>query len=357
MITRLNRFGVTALASLALLGLCGGQARAQAVFRVGDPSAGNQPAPNTWCGAGLTAPNTGYYGNPYVWSPTGASLSGAADVINAQGQLVQQLEQSKIIKEQAEQAKLDTKRKAYDQWLYERATRPSIEDDREQAYLESIRRARHDPPLAEIWTGKALNDLLKTLQKSQAQGIQGPSVLLEEGILKHINVSAGTSAGSLGILTNANALKWPYVLKGAAYKKDRDAITELAPQAVQQAGSGEVDEDTLRGLGDSVNRLLASLKRNVAEIEPNDYIRAKRYLNQLDTAVAALKDPNVAKSVNRKWVGKETTVASLVAQMTRDGVRFAAANEGDQPAYTALHSAMVTYDNYVGPQTRQPTPK
>ena len=37
------------------------------------------------------------------------------------------------------------------------------------------------------------------------------------------------------------------------------------------------------------------------------------------------------------------TVAELVANMTGQGLRFAPAASGDEPSYTALHRAMVTY--------------
>ncbi len=41
------------------------------------------------------------------------------------------------------------------------------------------------------------------------------------------------------------------------------------------------------------------------------------------------------------------TVAELVQQMTRQGLRFAPAVSGDESYYTVLHRALVDYDNSV----------
>jgi len=37
-------------------------------------------------------------------------------------------------------------------------------------------------------------------------------------------------------------------------------------------------------------------------------------------------------------------VAQLVDDMTRNGLKFAPANPGDEPAYTALYQSMLSYD-------------
>src|SRR5262245_35110125 len=65
--------------------------------------------PNPWWG----------YGN---WGQTAWNgfLTGAADVISAQGNFEIAKRESQVIRQQAEQAKLDTRRKAYEQWQWER---------------------------------------------------------------------------------------------------------------------------------------------------------------------------------------------------------------------------------------------
>ena len=77
-----------------------------------------------------------YYPNPYYPSipargpaaygiGQGAALSGSADVMNAYGNVVTKQEDARILREKANQAKIDTKRQAFDEMMYEKANTPS----------------------------------------------------------------------------------------------------------------------------------------------------------------------------------------------------------------------------------------
>src|SRR5437773_6804757 len=76
-----------------------------------------------------------YATNPYATykGPVGGYLSGASDVINAQGQFMTSTQQAYLQREQVRQAKIDSRRKAFDENLYERAKAPTLEDERERA--------------------------------------------------------------------------------------------------------------------------------------------------------------------------------------------------------------------------------
>jgi hypothetical protein len=60
--------------------------------------------------------------------------------------------------------------------------------------------------------------------------------------------------------------------------------------------------------------------------------------------VKALQDPNVANQFNGKHAARGDNVAQLIDLMTRKGLTFASANPGDEPYYTALHQALLSYD-------------
>src|SRR5437868_6486858 len=79
-----------------------------------------------------------YATNPYVEykGPYGGYLSGAADVINSQGQFMTSQQQAYLTREQVKQASTESRRKAFDENLYERAKRPTLEDERERARIE-----------------------------------------------------------------------------------------------------------------------------------------------------------------------------------------------------------------------------
>jgi hypothetical protein len=289
--------------------------------------------------------------NPYVNynGPVGGSLSGAADVINAQGQFMNSTQQAYLQREQVRQARIDSRRKAFDQNLYERANAPTPEDERERARIENLRRSRNNPPVTEIWSGKALNDLLLAIQQQIARKIEGPHVPLEESVVRRINVSGSRTGGSLGLLLPDGRLNWPFVLRAPEFQADRDKLDQLASTAFKQAGSNSVDFGTIQGMTNAVNSLTNQLRRNVDSIPPNDYISAQRFMRELNQTITALQDPNVSNFVNQTWAARGNSVGELSREMIRQGLRFAPATTGDQSAYVALHTGMVAY--YVPPET------
>jgi hypothetical protein len=250
-------------------------------------------------------------------------------------------------REVVRQAKVDTRRKQTDEFLYERQVLPTYEDERERARIESLRRSRNDPPITDVWSGKALNDLLLGLQMQQARTTQEPQVPLDQDMLQSINVTSAQGGASLGLLRDEGKLSWPLVLQRADYQSERNKVDQLAYSAYRQAANGSVAADILEGMTQSVNALGAQLKSNIDEIEPNNYIAAKRYLSELSSTIRALQSPQVSNYATRKWAAKGRTVSELVQNMTRDGLVFAAATAADQEAYRGLHRAMVAA--YVPP--------
>jgi hypothetical protein len=254
------------------------------------------------------------------------------------------MEQSKLTHEQVRQAKVDTRRKQFDEYLYERQRRPNAEDERERRRLEALRRARNDPPITEIWSGKALNDLLLGINQMLTQGMQGPTVPLDPSILRYINVNSGANAqGSLGLIQDGGKLSWPLTLRTSAFATERKKLDELSPKALSQAQSGEVDGDTLVAMVEAVDTLQAKLKKKVSAISANDYIKAKRFLNDFEQTCKVLQSPDVSKYATRKWSAQGDTVLELVSNMNRNGLRFAPATPGGEAAYVALHRGMVAY--------------
>jgi hypothetical protein len=296
------------------------------------------------------------YANPYLSSygwgigglGYGAALSGAADVINAQGQFMLDQQQAFMGREQYFQAKIDTRHKNVQEYLYERNVLPTEEDDRERLRLETIRRARNDPPATEIWSGKALNDMLQAIQKQRAQGVQGPEVAIDQDALKHLNLSGNQTLSSIGLLRDGGKLPWPAAFLDETFNDERKNLDQLAGEVMRQIDSGAADGGTIAAMKRAEAKLAKGLKANVDSIAPNDYIEAKRFLNDLDGTFRALQDPNVGKYASGKWAAMGRTVGDLVTEMTRQGLKFAPALAGDNPAYTAIHTALVAY--YLPPE-------
>jgi hypothetical protein len=347
------------LAGAATLGLPGLPARAQSDnFRVvqqapdvGSTMTGNVVGPPRGYQAGVLSmpvPTPSYPPGFPGWypswlGPAGGYLSGASDVISSQGQFIQDVQQRNLMEQQVKQAKMDTRRRALDEYLWERQVLPTQEDERERVRMEQLRRSRNDPPPSEIWSGLALNNLLLAIQQMQVKNGPGPTVLINQAILPRINVTSGTTTGQAGLLRDGGRLRWPLVLNRPVFAADRQRMDELMDQAVQQARSGSTDADTLQGMIDTVNSLSAAIRAHIDDFTATDYSRAKVFLREIRSTIRALQDPNVANYLTGKWVACGNTVAELVDGMTRQGLRFAPALRGDEPAYTALHRDMVAY--------------
>lgn len=284
---------------------------------------------------------TGIYAPNY--NPYGGALTGAANVIDAQGNMMVNQQQAYIMREQAKSSRIDNKRKKLDEQLYERKVTPTNEDERERARIENLRRSRNNPPLTEIWTGKPLNDLLLAIQQQTAQGVTGPNIPLNQELLPHINVTGGQSQGSLGMLRDGGKLNWPLELQGGTYDFDRGELDKLGPKVVKEAEAGSISGKTILAMRNSVVSMQSALLGRVHDAPFNDYIKAKRFLSDLDDTIKVLQEPSAGNYVSKKWAARGVNVFQLTMNMTNEGLKFAPYTPGDENAYIALHTAMVQY--------------
>jgi hypothetical protein len=306
------------------------------------------------------APASGGY-NPWGWgwgasNPYEGYLNGAANVTlaNAQYQMITQ--QARLVREQANQSHLDTRRKTMEQRAYELAMRPDPEEERQKDLYRALNRARNNPPAVEIWSGDALNGLLTAIQSAQSRGIKGPLVSLPPDLVRHVNVTPGVTRGSTGLLKGGGNLPWPFVLRQPTFDSERAAITKPLTEAVRQAHSGEVNVTTLNDLDAALKQFQANVDARIADLTPDQYVQAARFLRELRGSFNVLKQSDVAKYFSPQRTAQGNTVAELVAHMTANGLRFAPAVSGDEPYYTVLHRALVTYDDGIATLVARPTP-
>src|SRR5262249_16814828 len=118
---------------------------------------------------------------------------------------------------------------------WEKANTPTANDLREQERAEALRRARHDPPLSEITSAIALNAVFDEIRQVQTtQGLRGPMVPLYPEIIKLINLTDGTTRGSTSLFTDPKDFSWPLVLERDEFARERKALEQEIPQAVDQ---------------------------------------------------------------------------------------------------------------------------
>jgi hypothetical protein len=302
------------------------------------------------------------YGNGYggygYYNPDGTyGLSGAANIISSTGRFLTNQQDAFMKKEQVIAERVANRRRIFDENLYEREKAPTLEDDRQRYLKMQLERSRNNPPVTEILSGKALNDLLADLRtlasKSDTATLRTFPMTLDEEGLKRINISS-TRGGNLGLLRNEGQLAWPMVFYSADFKEDREHISNMAKKAYQQADvTGQVDVGIIQQLTTDVDKMSKQLRKVGADLTPAQYIEAKGFLNSLDAAITGLQHRDVQSHLKGLTAMKGKSVAELVKFMTEQGLQFAPAVPGDEAAYLAIHSALANYDVIAQPATAQ----
>jgi hypothetical protein len=281
-------------------------------------------------------------------------------VTTANAKYEQTTQQARLEREKANQAHLQTRRSIAEEAEWERGRMPDPEKVRERDAQAALSRARRDPPLTEVWSARSLNALLDHLS-SQPRGqlAKGPNIPLDEETLKSINLAAGDSPANAGLLKDDGKLQWPRSLQSPEFKEARTRLGRLMEEAVQKLKfnpNAPVPPGLLADMRNDLDALSRRLNGSVGELSPSQYIEARRFLNQVRDALAALGDPKVGAYLNPGWAGKARNVAELVDYLKSKGLRFAAATPGDEPAYAALYRALADFDAALPRVAQSPPP-
>ncbi|MBV9124648.1 MAG: hypothetical protein JO112_14925, partial [Planctomycetes bacterium] len=319
--------------------------------------------PSTLTTTGLVPVNPGYagwgYGNynpllasPYYsyTDPYSGYLHGTAGVIHAQGQFMINLQEANLLKQQVFQARLENRRRALEEYLWERQNTPTLEDQREWLQQLALRRSLNNPPVNEVLSASALNPLLDDLIKHSRTGENGPAIPLGEDVLRGINVSGGRG-GNAGLLKNEGRLFWPLALRGPDFQAQRQKLDGLTPEAVSRTRLGDLDSALLADMSKTVEQMRQQLRADLPNLAPSEYIESKRYLAELDDAIKVLGRPDARTFLDQGWIAQGKTVGQLIEYMKEHGLEFAPAVPGDEAAYVALHRALVEYSQATRPPT------
>jgi hypothetical protein len=274
----------------------------------------------------------GQYGNPVgaAYAPTqvGANGGNAAAQKGAGDKAAQQ-------KEKAEDERAANRRKQVDE----------MQNDREKAIQEEQRRSRENPTLSEIVSGKSLNDLLDDFRKLGA-GIDSSKepktpLPLDKAGLEHINVTRGV--GNIALLKNGGRLNWPAALSGPESRDARDRLSAQVSEIVGRMTRGsEVEQDVLLRMTNDVEQFRAQLQRNAGDLSFQTFVEAKRFLQNLNDSIVALRQPDAMNHLTGKYALSAPSVLGLVKNMNDNSLRFAAAIPGDESAYVALRDALAS---------------
>ncbi len=297
-----------AMASLGILAAGGSHANAQWV-----------PPYNPWGGWG--------------WGGSGF-MTGYANVIDAASNVRLKEKEAMMMQEDVNRSRLDTRKQQIDQALYERAVLPTREDERERVQKENLRRTLNDPPLDEIYSAQALNNLAAHIRRLQAGGSMGPDVPLDPEVVRRISVSSGPR-GDVGILRDGK-LRWPVAIQ--AHKEPLDSMVQ---QALKNVASGQQDDVLLANINKEVTKLGDKID-NMPQLtdDINTFTQVRRFFLDLRKSIQVLSQPNAADYFT-KFVPQGDSVQQLLDHMNKYGLSFAPAQRGSEGAYVALHRAMV----------------
>ncbi len=297
--------------------------------------------------AGYCPPPVGGYGyyNPYG-NPYGGFLSGAADLVNAQGQYQNQAQQARITQNQANSGQLDVRRKQWEQEEWERARTPTVETMRTYEMQKTLEMVKRNPPTSVIWSGEALNVLMDDVQRMQRMNLSGPSIPVNPTTLKQIGVTSGTSNGLIAMFLNDGKIQWPFAMTRPEFDKTRNKMSDLSLKLYSQASKdGTIDPTLIREMLTTVKQLRSDMQAIQTPMSPSDTIAIKRFINQLELATQALEDPTAANYFNGTWVAKGSTVGEVIEGLTGQGLKFAPAADGNEAAYRVFYGQLLSFDN------------
>lgn len=298
----------------------------------------------------------GYYGDVYAYlngasnviAAQGYYQAGAAQATEARGRYLTHQQQAALAREQTISAWLANRQTAQEQALREYKNTPSREEVREKTRGDDVRRAQNAPPIAEILSGKSLNDLLVDLQRLRTNGIQGRQIALQDDLLRQIATTNGRDRVHPGILGPDGKLNWPVMLRDAAFQAERDQLDRTLAPSFRNAGMGAVNTQRLeecRVRVQAMQEWLDSLVQGLNDQTvwtPGQWCKANGFLRDCDNAIRAMQDYNIRYLVGT-YAAKGNTVGELVTHMTENGLRFGPCPAGNASAYLTLHRHLADF--------------
>jgi hypothetical protein len=266
--------------------------------------------------------------------------------LSSSSQLGLSQEQARILREQALQAKLDTRKKLVDTLAYIRANQYGFSQEQADIAKRLLERVQVTPTPTEIASGKSLNILLRDLAKFSPKQLSARTFTLDEDILKLLNVTGGH--GSLALLRNDGQIPWPAVFADTKVlptkmREDMDSYAKLLYYQAANNANGKVDPNVLQNLELAAGKLRENLKKNINNVGGSaNYLEGTRFLDDLDAAILALRrgDAGLVLDFNQRFAKGGKTVQELVEYMAKNGLTIAPAMPGDERAYQALQTAL-----------------
>ena len=294
----------------------------------------------------------GAYGRPYYggfyhrWYPVGYGyggvLYGQAEAIRAYGAAVNDVESARVRREEANQAKLETRRQRLDLENYLRANKPTLAQEQAEIARRRLERIRTSPMPAEIDNGFALNVMLDHVRGSADRKREFANLAIPSDVLLQLNMTSSTVGVSA--LRHGNVI-WPLGLQTFLAPQRRQAL-EAQAEALYRGGlASAVDVSLHRDFTAELKRIQQDLVGRWDQLGGQEYLEAKRFVaDLLDAAQAVAQGQARRQAEYEAWVesGGNKTVHEVLDYLVARGLHVAPSSRRDETAYRAVYAAFTT---------------
>jgi hypothetical protein len=303
---------------------------------------------------GMTAPATRapqylspYYGQMpvYSWSGRGVRYGYMTGSIGRYDSAGMQRDFAKAQREAAEMWGNPefVKRMISDQWAYEKIGLAPAVPGAGKAPADALAISLRAATEAEVASGEALNHIFAAIVSAEAKGGKGVSAFLPPQVLDEVRF-AGPAGETVNLLRQSGRLPFPAAFDEAALRDLRNALErDFAAVAAPLLAGKPLEVVKLTTLEATLKKMEAAAPAVIRDLSFQEAVAARRFLNQLASAVRTLKAGGITGLVNPAWSTEGTSVANLVKHMTKYKIQFAPALEGNEPTYLALHRSLSTY--------------
>jgi hypothetical protein len=287
-----------------------------------------------------------YWGYPLHPVSTYAQvLQGYAALTEAQGQYWNQIQQARLTREESRRSALDTQRQQVEFELWYESVRPTAPRLMKARQASELDWARNYARNTEIWSGRALNVLLRSILQAP-RPTEGPHIPLSETTLRGLNLTDGRTRANLSMARNEGRISWPEALAAEPFDTIRDRFSKEFAAATHQAlTSGPPPRDQVNRLRQDLQALEDKLNDQVSDLAPSRFIESRRLLNQLRNNVQGLAEPRVVQAYQIDWRNNIRTVSDLVAHLLKNGLQFGPTAPGDEASYSAAFLALRQYED------------
>jgi hypothetical protein len=212
---------------------------------------------------------------------------------------------------------------------------------------EALVKALKSPTAEDIVSGKASNVVVANLKEFDGKSPRTNPAFLPPEVMDQIRFAGYPAADALNTI-RAGRISFPAVLQSVTFEKTRNLICHDYASFAHGINSGKKFE--VYSL-DQIGIHAKKLRKEAEVLTGEDAKTATAFLDRMDAAIKAMKDPTHAGLVVPEWSTVGVTVTDLVKHMKTHKLTFGPGEPDSEIAYSALHRAMSAYYlSFLGPK-------